>query len=215
MSQEQFLSYYPQARAHQILNPNGNSVWAIYRHIDQGRASEFKETEAHAWEQAWEYLSRYLPLPHDLDVLQDTVSIALTPIAHKYKKRALYWIGGDGDAGFNYCQKCGNKEVRRLQKIDPRGDYFLDGGWVQEEDTPAHCNTCNHPLTCNFTTHACEYELDHFEQNGFDIRNPGDCDSYLEMVLALGSYNDEPADTPEHRLHILTRQIAIHLRKVS
>ncbi|HDS1633519.1 TPA: hypothetical protein QEL43_003182 [Stenotrophomonas maltophilia] len=65
------------------------------------------------------------------------------------------WLGGDDtDQGVSYCRDCAQKEV------DAGRAEFVDGGWSQDNDCPASCETCRAQLQYDLTEYGIEQELE-------------------------------------------------------
>jgi hypothetical protein len=103
------------------------------------------------------------------------------------KIKPEYWAHG-GDEGFSYCYECCEKEVIRLQKLDPenKDDYCVDGGWGTEGDSIAYCETCGHLLENSLTDCGAEDEVRHFLGYGFDPKSENDCHSMGLVIDARG-----------------------------
>lgn len=70
------------------------------------------------------------------------------------------WLGGDDtDQGISYCSDCAQKEV------DAENGEFVDGGWPQESDCPAFCETCGTPLQYDLTEFGIGEELEGMMQS--------------------------------------------------
>jgi hypothetical protein len=83
-----------------------------------------------------------------------------------------YWIGGSNDQSLSFCKKCGKKEVKRLKKENPDGDFWLDGGWdFQENDVPTYCDACSKDLTFTPTNFCVEQEYEVWQDRGFSKRD--------------------------------------------
>ncbi|MDR2207149.1 MAG: hypothetical protein LBE36_13455 [Flavobacteriaceae bacterium] len=73
-----------------------------------------------------------------------------------------HWINDNingHDQSESYCNKCGNKEIKRRRKLALKKGYkqteiedeiFLDGGWSQEEDRIPHCEICEKNLEYSY-----------------------------------------------------------------
>ena len=105
--------------------------------------------------------------------------------AAKVASTEEHWIH-NGDEGLSYCRECCEKEVAKLLKADPSGEYCVDGGWGIEGDTTPYCETCGKLLDNTLTEYGCEAEVDHFLRNGFDPASPGQCRSMSEVIMARG-----------------------------
>ena len=115
-------------------------------------------------------------------ITKSVVEAAIAKVSARVEAYAEHWIIGTDDGG-SYCGECCEKELARLCKCSPEGDYEVDGGWGDtESDGQSFCETCGKLLSNSYTDYACESELDHFEEHGFDITAPLDCDS-LERML--------------------------------
>lgn len=102
-----------------------------------------------------------------------------------------YWIH-NADEGESYCHECCEKEVERLLKEDPDGEYCVDGGSgnVEGDYTP-FCEKCNKRLENTLTDCGCEDEIRHFLENGFDPQDDYDCRAMSEVI---GAREWEPFD---------------------
>ena len=73
-----------------------------------------------------------------------------------------YWQ--QGTVG-TYCLPCAKKKF---------GDDY-DGGWLGEEDSPAHCESCGTPLDFTFTDEGVLDMLEHVEENGIHSDHDAYC----------------------------------------
>lgn len=64
-----------------------------------------------------------------------------------------HWLQG-GDQGMSYCSACAQKAV------DAGDAEAVDGGWDQECDGQAFCETCGIPLQYTLTDYGVEQELE-------------------------------------------------------
>lgn len=127
-------------------------------------------------------------------------ALAVTGAA-SYTTVPEHWISGD-DESLSYCRPCGENKVAALRAERPTEEFQLDGGWGIDGDSQAFCESCNCALENTFTNCACEEELDHFEREGFDVRNPGDCYVLDRLLMAV------PWDGAEHSPAL--RRLAYH-----
>jgi len=120
-----------------------------------------------------------------------------------------HWIAGC-DGGLSYCYECAAKEVARLSKENPDEEYSIDGGWGDcDGDSQAFCEDCGKLLNNDFTQYACETEVEHFLEHGFDIDNGYDCLSMSKVISSSGWQPYSPGDEVEFydNLHRLCRRI--------
>ncbi len=120
-----------------------------------------------------------------------------------------HWLTGkDVDQGESYCLPCAEEEVENLIKKNHSDDYFVDGGWGTGGDVQAFCEKCNRYLGNFFTLYACEQEVLHFTDNGFDPRSADDCYS-MDKVISTMEWQLIPEEKSEHydALHKLYRTI--------
>ena len=96
-----------------------------------------------------------------------------------------YWIH-NADEGLSYCYDCCEKEVARLLKENPAGDYSVDGGWGTEGDSTPFCEICGKRLENTLTDYGGEEELDYFLENGFNPKSDDDCRSMAEVIDGRG-----------------------------
>jgi len=94
---------------------------------------------------------------------------------------AEYWVH-DADEGLSYCHDCCEKEVKRLLKKNPDGEYCVDGGWGTDGDSTPFCETCGKLLENTLTDYGCEAELDHFTMYGFDIESNDDRRAMSQVI---------------------------------
>lgn len=137
-----------------------------------------------------------------MDSLEKQFRAIIEPMAARHETKPEHWVHG-WDEGFSFCFECAGKKVAELLKDEPDGDYCVDGGWGFEGDSQAFCETCEHPLDNSFTDYACESELDHFEEYGFDASDPSDCYS---MDNILGAQLWEGGNLSE-RIQKIARQV--------
>lgn len=114
----------------------------------------------------------------------------LSPVAERYEVKPEHWIH-DWDESLSFCFECAEKKVAELLASEPGEDYLIDGGWRTEGDSQAFCETCQCPLDNSYTGYACEQELDHFEEHGFDPASPDDCHAVLEVLMSEGTPSSE------------------------
>lgn len=122
-------------------------------------------------------------------VTRELVSGIISPIALRAKAEPEHWINGH-DQGLSFCRSCAEKTIRKLKRVKPKSDYFLDGGWATEGDSQAFCEKCKQVLDNSFTTYACEQELDHFAGHEWTL-SPLDC---LSLENIMGSYGWEDGE---------------------
>lgn len=94
-----------------------------------------------------------------------------------------YWVR-NADEGRSFCRECCEKEVEKLLKADPAGEYEIDGGYGVEGDSTPDCETCGKTLENSFTDDACKEELQHFLENG--VESDYDYLSLSKMISARG-----------------------------
>ena len=124
-----------------------------------------------------------------------------------------YWIGGSDDQSLSFCFECAEKEVRRLSEKFPNDEFFLDGGWGIAGDSTPFCETCKKRLENEFTTTACEEEVEHFLEYGFDIDSGDDCLS-MDKIISSAGWEPLPDDKDidfYNSLHRLCRSILSEL----
>lgn len=105
--------------------------------------------------------------------------------ALKVKVFDAYWIHG-ADCGEDYCYQCCKSEVEKLKKKDPKGEYFVDGGWRSDHDGTPFCASCQKRLDGSLTNYGCKQEVDHFLEYGFDPNSDDDCLSMSEVICSRG-----------------------------
>lgn len=115
-----------------------------------------------------------------------TVEDIIEATAAKFKVLPEHWIHNSGDEATSYCRACGEKEVARILKKHPDADVSLDGGFGSKGDSLAFCETCGKPLDNTFTTYACENELNHFDEDGFNPKSPEDCYIVQRILGSMG-----------------------------
>lgn len=208
---EQFVrQYFPNAVA-QAMHVGVKPKWNIYPHrYGPLWCIVNANTQAKAWQvfatsTQLRFAAVDLISPYDL---REMVEKRLRPVAKKFKKKPLHWVHNGPDEAISYCERCAGKAIKILEKENPAEEYMLDGGWGSDADSQEFCDTCGTPLDCSFTEYACEEELRHFGEYGFDVRCPSDCDSFLEMSQTLPSYDPEESNPLYLHLHLLTKQIA-------
>jgi hypothetical protein len=124
----------------------------------------------------------------DADILaegltQELVERVIAKTARKFKTKPEHWIHG-WDEGISFCRECAEKKVAELLKEEPKEYYFVAGGYGNEGDSQAYCDTCHHPLDNSYTDYCCEQELDHFAEYPFSVKSPSDCHSLQEILSA-------------------------------
>ncbi|OEU62402.1 MAG: hypothetical protein BA867_09635 [Desulfobacterales bacterium S5133MH16] len=143
--------------------------------------------------------------------------------SYRVESEPEHWIHG-GDEGFSYCQKCCEKEVKRLTAENPAEEYSVDGGWKIEGDNTPYCEKCGKLLENTLTDYGCEVEIDHFLTNGFDVTSDLDRRSMSEVISSGGwepfarqlfKNEDERENTLNYfdDLHRLCRSILIKIGK--
>ncbi|MCP5006876.1 MAG: hypothetical protein GY941_23460 [Planctomycetes bacterium] len=128
-----------------------------------------------------------------------------------------HWIGGSDDQSQSYCYDCAEKEVDRLSKKFPDDYFWVDGGWGVEGDGTPFCETCQRQLSNEFTQYACETEVDHFLEYGFDFECGNDCLSMEKVILSAGwePISVRDSDTKFYNnLHRLCRRILADLDEI-
>jgi len=96
-----------------------------------------------------------------------------------------HWIH-NADEGLSYCYECCEKEVKRLLKENPKGEYCVDGGWGTDGDSTPFCEICHKLLENTLTDYGCEAEVEHFMDNGFDPNSDDDCRAMSEVIGGRG-----------------------------
>lgn len=95
------------------------------------------------------------------------------------------WLGGDdADQGISYCRDCAQKEV------DAGRAEFVDGGWSQESDGPAFCETCGTPLQHDLTEYGIAQQLEDMLQ--FGLRSPVTAEGAYEIAQVLTNHREHP-----------------------
>ena len=120
-----------------------------------------------------------------------------------------HWLAGEGvDQGESYCLPCAEEEVENLIKKNHSDDYFVDGGWGTDGDSQAFCEICNRYLNNSFTECACEEEIRHFTDCGFNPLSADDCYS-MDRVLSAMEWEPIPGEKSDYyeALHELGRAI--------
>lgn len=107
-------------------------------------------------------------------VTQDLMEGLLLQTAALCDEEAEHWVHG-GNEALSYCRECCEKEVERLRKEKPGGDFLVDGGFGIEGDRTPFCETCNKRLSNSLTDYGAETEFEHFMENGADLKSPDDC----------------------------------------
>lgn len=144
------------------------------------------------------------------DITEQFITDLVYPNAAKFTVEPEHWIGGD-DESRSFCHECAEKEIANLEKAHPDEEYILDGGWGCESDSQPFCETCGKALSASFTTYACESEIDHFEDSGFDIDSPEDCYSMERIMGSCGFYEAEL--TPRIK-RVIQKAIKSNKRKI-
>ncbi len=98
-----------------------------------------------------------------------------------------WWIAGGDDEATDYCRPCAEKALVAAKDgltSEEAENLTLAGGYVGEEDSRAHCESCGKLLDYTLTNYGVDSELDHFEREG--IRNDPE-----EAYLILRILGDE------------------------
>lgn len=130
------------------------------------------------------------PAKRTQEITEHLIESLVYPVSAKHETKPMHWVGR-GDEGPSYCLECCEKEVARIDAEKPEAGVIVDGGWVTECDGAEFCESCGAALDCSFTTYACESELDHFEECGFDLDSPVDCWSMERIMGSVGFLDDE------------------------
>ena len=146
---------------------------------------------------------------------QDWLEVVFNRGADCVEEHPEHWIYG-GDGGLSYCLECCGKEVKRLSKEHPENEYSVDGGWGHAAgDSQAFCEDCGKLLDNDFTQYACETEVEHFLEYGFDYECGDDCLSMSKVISSAGwaSYSNS---NPEFyaNLHRLGQRILEDLESI-
>jgi len=127
--------------------------------------------------------------------------------AARVGEKPEHWINGS-DESISYCYGCAEKEIERLKKENQQEEYFIDGGWGHAGDSQAFCETCGATLNNDYTQTACEEEVSHFLENGFDIKSDMDCLSMSKVICSAGWGSCDGKDIQFYNdLHKLCRAI--------
>jgi len=116
-------------------------------------------------------------------VTQDLIKGLVYSTSLRLKQQDQHWIHG-ADEGLSWCRKCAEKEISRLKALNPDADICLDGGWDTEEDGPQFCEGCEVSLSCSYTDYGAEQDLQHYEEYGFNPKEPSDCESLCRILGA-------------------------------
>jgi hypothetical protein len=145
------------------------------------------------------------------DITEDMISELVGVNASIFEQQCEpeHWVHG-WEEGFSYCPECVEKKIEELLKEKPDEEYECDGGWGIEGDGMPSCETCGKTLLNSFTTYACESQLDHFEEYGFDLDEPSDCYS---MERILGSVGFLDGDLTPRIKSVILKAIEMKERK--
>ncbi len=117
------------------------------------------------------------------DVLADA---CLDRTLATYEIKDAHWFhADDADPSQEYCRPCWEAKAAEI-KATRTGDEAAEirpDGCRMEHDHLIYCATCSCPLDGSFTDYGVRSELDHFEEYGFDVRDPSDCHALREMLL--------------------------------
>jgi len=120
-----------------------------------------------------------------------------------------FWIHGS-DESVSYCMSCAWKEMKRLEKENPDGGCFIDGGDANTEgDTIPYCG-CGQLLENSLLDSGCNDEVDYFLKDEFDIESEYDCYSMMCVIDSMDweSWNNNKEDDAFYNdLHNLCRLI--------
>ena len=108
--------------------------------------------------------------------------------AEKIEEYFEHWISGyvgDG-GGLSYCLECAEKEVEKLLKEYPDEKFEVDGGWGGKSDIQEVCEGCNKVFDNSYTQTACENEVAHFLEHGFDPTDNAACLSMNKVIDSAG-----------------------------
>lgn len=134
------------------------------------------------------------------------------------KSEFSHWVGArntDSEQGSNWCQACCQKEVDKLNARDPEGDYFVDGGWDQQSDSPPTCEGCGMALDDTLTEYGIEYELDHYASHRIQLNGKHQASDAFNFLKIIDSAGDEPKHWGRNRVtlkKVLRRLKSIHGR---
>ena len=129
-----------------------------------------------------------------------------------------HWIHGwdrDHYESISYCYECAEKEIEKLLKEDPEGEWIVDGGWGGEADSTPFCEGCGKLLSASLTNYGCESELEHFTYNGFNVASDEDRRAMHEVIESRGweegehsgDYERKKSEQYYAKLHALARKI--------
>lgn len=131
------------------------------------------------------------------------------------------WVGArnaDADQGPNWCFVCCEKEVVRLNVANPDAEYFVDGGWNQQSDSPPTCQGCGLALDDTLTEYGIEYELEHYAMHRIQLHGEyraGEAFNFLKIIESAG---DDPKQWGRNKCELkkLLRKLnAIHARAMA
>lgn len=127
--------------------------------------------------------------------------IRLASLSANVEVSCAHWINAKNantDQGISYCGACCEKHVTELNKKNPKGEYFMDGGWSQDSDTFENCDTCGVTLDTDFTEYAVREEIEYWRRKPIRMhllsaRGPYVAFRLLQTLDGIQTMDETPA----------------------
>lgn len=139
--------------------------------------------------------------------LQEIIT-TLEPLVADFDPSYYYWItanpslerendirlAGSSESGEHYCEQCADKEIDRMEAIDPDGEYIAEGGQyygAELSDSFEFCSKCDRPLWVTLTTEGARSGLEGFKHWIGNLHaDPQSCDEFIKICEAILQEDD-------------------------
>jgi hypothetical protein len=139
--------------------------------------------------------------------LQEIIN-TLEPLVADFDPGYYYWItanpslerendirlAGSSGSGECYCEDCAEKEIEKMEALDPDGEYFMEGGQyygAELSDGFEFCSKCDRPLWVTLTTEGARSGLEGFKHWVGNLHaDPQSCDEFIKICEAILQEDD-------------------------
>lgn len=133
----------------------------------------------------------------------------LESLTKDFEPAYLYWVNahpsaekendirlsGTADSGEVYCEDCADKEVERMEALDPDGEYTTEGGQyygAELSDNFEFCSKCDSILWVTLTAEGARTGLEGFQHWVGNLHSdPQSCYEFISICEAIEQADDD------------------------